>query len=250
MGKKRGNVLNIVIISLFLLLLLPFIIGILFKEYELVTIMLAVLILIIFLLMFLNIFYAFYRKINKKKYGFRQINSKELDKLKNINLIHYSHILVDEEEGEREVSIPAHISPKVSYRLPQKYRKKGFVWFHVADGIDSEEPILNSYLSAHWLEGDSMKQKIVIKIEDLPKHRMFVEVNSGFLLVKGDLTVKAKVYHNFKWYNEKIYVPFIIKTTIKTLLTIFYAMYHQVKVELEEFLYHRKNKKKEEVKVS
>lgn len=248
MGKKRKIILETMRMSVFLVIIFLFSITFFLKQYKLLIEMYAILILLVGILFFSNVIFGIYKKINKKKYGFRLLNEKEWFKLKNMNVIHYSHILSGH-EGEREIIIPAHTSPRVSYLLPKEYREKGFIWFHIADGLNSEEPVLNSFLTAHLLEGDPRKQKVVVKIEKLPKDRLFIDINSGYLLVMEDLSIKAKVYHNFKWYNEKLYLPFIFKVAVNSYLSLFYVFQHQMKIEFEESRYRKKVKKKKEVSI-
>ncbi|AVK85977.1 hypothetical protein C3943_22020 [Lysinibacillus sp. B2A1] len=246
MGKKRGNIMTTILVFIALLIVFPIIISVRLGEYDLAGVLVILIFISIFLLFILNLFYAVFRKIYKKRYGFRPINNEEWEELQHRNLIHYSNVLTVD-EGESEVSIPAHARPKVNHLLPKKYRNQGFVWFHLADDVEPEEPLLKSYLSAHFLEGNPRRQKVVIKCGDFPSHKIYLDVNSGFILVKGDVLVKARVYLNFKWYNEKIYILFLIKTTLKASLTIFHIMYHQLKVEIEDKIHQREAKKQKEL---
>lgn len=242
MGKKRRVILDTLRCSFPISIFLIFSFVTLLKEYSLLAKMDIIFILSIFIVIISNVFYGIYKKLNKKKYGFRLLSEKEWVKFKNMNLIHYSNILSGE-EGEREIFIPAHTSPKVNLHLPKKYREKGFVWFHIADGLKSEEPVLSSFLNAHLYEGNPRKQKIVVKIEELPKNRLYLDIKSGYFLVMGDLSVKANVYHNFKWYNEKLYILFLLNVAVDSYLTFFYDYQHQMKVKNEELNYQRKIKK-------
>lgn len=246
MGNIRGNIMSAIVVSSFLLMILPIIISVILGNYYLAEILFILVFTSTLLLFICNIFYAVIRKIYKKRYGFRLINNDEWEKFEHRNLIHYSNV-VTVDEGETVVFIPAHVRPTVNHLLPKKYRKQGFVWFHLADESDSEEPNLNSYLSAHFLEGNPRKQKVVMKLANLPKSKIYLHVNSGFILVEGDVLAKAKVYYNFKWYNENIYLIFLTKNTLKGLLTIFHTIYHRLKVEFEDKIHQRKTKQKEEL---
>lgn len=229
MGKKRGWVLNITIGFIFLIMFLTLI------TYP----VLFVTTVICWILS--NIIYGFYKKINENT-SFRMLTLDEWNTLGERNLIHYSHIL-DNQIGNHKIYLPAHVSPVANFRLPKKFRKEGFIWFHLSDVNNEKEPELKSFLGAHAFEGNPRNQKVIIKLNSISHDRIYIEKNTNFILVKGDLNITGDIIENFEWYNKKIYLACIAKGSLKGIIILFYSVFIKFRAEFEE----KKLKRKEEI---
>lgn len=221
MGKKREQVLLTTMAFLVILF------GVILIVNYLVW-LIMVLLWILF-----NLFYVVYRTLNKRRYEFRKVNNNEWEKLQGKNLIHYTSFL-NIDDGKGVINIPCHISPKVNHLLPKRNRQTGYIWFHQADEFDDYEPNLESFLNAHFYEGDPRSHKVVVKLNNLPRERLYIDLKTGYLLIEGDLQIEAETSSIFKWYNEHVYYLSIIKSTLMLFSILFYVVVRQVRVSFEQ----------------
>lgn len=182
----------------------------------------------------INLFYWGYKRRRKRVIDFRLLSKEEWQRYKSENLIHYSNVL-GFNEGINDVVIPAHYSFKVNHLLPNEYRHKGFVWFHLCDIKDKNEPNLESFLNAHFGEGIPRKQKLIVQLAHLPKDKVYIHLKTGYILVEGNVEVSAMVINKFKWFNEKIYISHIISNVWYEVLFVFYNYFIQVKVRIKDW---------------
>lgn len=227
MGKKRSRVVSVTVIFLF------------FITFLLLFISPLIVFSILILHIPLNIIYGVYKRINENN-QFRPLSENEWNAMYDRNLIHYSHIL-NNQIGSSIIHLKAHKSPKVNFRLPKKYRKEGFVWFHLSDEINKNEPLLHSFLNAHLYEGNSRNQKVIVKLKLIPRNRMFIEKSTGYILILGDLNISGEISEEFEWYNKKTYTLIVVKETLKLMIILFYSLMSGARAHIEE---SKLNKKK------
>lgn len=187
----------------------------------------------------INLFYWEYKRRRKKINDFRLLSKEEWQRYKSKNLIHYSNVL-EFNDGINDVVIPAHYSFKVNHLLPNEYRHKGFVWFHLCDSKDNNEPTLESFLNAHFGEGNPRKKKLIVQLEQLPKDKVYIHLKTGYIVVEGNLEIEAMVINKFKWFNDKIYLSYILSNVWCDVLFVFYNTFIHLKLRIKDW---KKDKK-------
>lgn len=160
----------------------------------------SIIALVAFIFMF--IIASFIKIIVSRQVNIRPLTIEEWDKYSMRNVIHYRNDII--EMGEK-IYMNAHFSERTNYSLPKEFRKKGFIWFHLSEFDRGAEPILNSFLYAHFNEGTPRKYKIIYPLNLLDRKKTYIDPKTKYILLESDLIISERYEKIFCWYNKKVY---------------------------------------------
>ncbi|WP_144597931.1 hypothetical protein [Aeribacillus composti] len=183
------------------------------------------------LVTFIIIFLLYYNYLKyTDKFHIRPIKYEELKTYYGKKLIHYTNYLDDDAINNYHLTgnirLIGNGNAKANYRMKCKDKSKKFVWFHVEDSINKNEPELESFLQSHLFESNPRKYKIVVNFEDVLDFPLFINPVNGNILVYGDANVPGILYKEFVWYTKRLYIKYILKYSFIIFLLYFPLKYH------------------------
>jgi hypothetical protein len=191
--------------------------------------------------------YEIYARVTNKYYIEPITHS--LEKINGRKLIHYTNKLTEEELAYYEktgyVKLKGSTSARSNYVMKFRDKKKKFVWFHLENLIQKNEPNLQSFLFTHSVEKRPRKYKIIIDPIHLRKEVIYLRPDNNNIVVLGDIEVPGKIETSFNWYNNKLYLRDLFKSELAiTLLPFFYYSLQQVIGSIIDLYFNRKKKYK------